>query len=130
MSVGSDQPSREIPSELRAQITKFRELRERGERVRQELAATEATVRGASGAVSVTVGAGGVLRALELGASSRTLSPAQLSQEIMRTYAQAGRQAAERSVSIVSDLVGVDSPTLQLLRDAVPPEPEAERSEG
>ena len=125
MSVG-----RELPPELRDQVTKFRELRERGERVREQLAATEATVRSASGAVSVTVGAGGVLRALELGENSRTLAPAKLSQEIMRAYTQAGRQAAERSVSIMSELVGADSPTLQLLRDAIPPDPEAERNEG
>lgn len=126
MPVGSEQPPQDLPPELRAQVAKFRELRERGERVKDELAAAQATVRSASGAVSVTVGAGGVLRALELGEASRSLAPARLSEEIMKTYRRAGRQAAEQSVSIMSALVGADSPTLQLLRDAVPPDPDAE----
>lgn len=129
MPVDSEPTPRDLPPEVRAQVARFRELRERGERVKEELAATEATVRSANGAVRVTVGAGGVLRALELGEPSRRLAPAKLAEEIMKTYLQAGRQAAEQSVTIMSTLVGEDSPTLQLMRNAIPPDPDAE-SEG
>lgn len=49
---------------------------------------------------------------------------AQLSSAIMAAYGKACREAAQQGVAIMSQLVGADSPTLRLMRDAIPPEPD------
>jgi len=105
------------------------QLRERAERVRAELAATRATTQSSDGSVSLTVGAGGVLLAIEFTASAKSTSNHQLAISVMSAYRAACRQAAERSVEVVSEMVGPDSPTLALMRDAVPPEDEDEPGE-
>lgn len=113
----------DLPPQLADQLAQLRDLRRRGEQVRQDLAATAATVRSRSGAVTLTVGAGGVLREVRLGDATRGMAPAALAAEIMSAYRLGARQAAERSAEIMSTLVGPCSPTLQLLRDAVPADP-------
>jgi len=119
----------DLPPELRSQIDRFRELRERGERVRAQLADAHATARSNSGAVTVTVGAGGVLHELRLAEPARKLPLGKLAEEIMAAYRQAAREVAEQGVEIMGTLVGPDSPTLQLMRDAIAPEP-SEQEEG
>ena len=109
-----------------AQLARFAALRERGERVREQLAATEATATDGTGAVTVTVRAGGVMQAVRFAESARRLPLEKLSTQLMQAYLQACRAAAEQSVAIMSELVGPDSPSLQLMRDAVPPDPAAE----
>jgi DNA-binding protein YbaB len=109
-----------------AQLARFAALRERGERVKAELAATEATASDGTGAVTVTVGAGGVMRSVRFAESARKLPMDKLSSQLMHAYLQACRAAAEQSVAIMSELVGPDSPSLQLMRDAIPPAPEEE----
>lgn len=110
----------DLPPALREQVRNFRELRERGERVRQQLADVRATARSRTGAVAVTVGAGGVLHRVDLGESARNLPMAKLSAEIMATYRRAAQDVAEQGVEIMTTLVGPESPTLQLIRDAMP----------
>ena len=113
----------DLPPELRAQVERFRELRERGEQVRAQLAAAQATARSTSGSVTVTVGAGGVLHQVQLGEAARKLPLGKLSEDIMAAYRAAAREVAEQGVEIMSTLVGPNSPTLQLLRDAAPADP-------
>lgn len=111
---------------LREQVNRFRQLRERGERARQELADVRATARSNTGAVTVTVGAGGVLQQVDVSEQARKLAPARLSAEIMATYRRAAQDVAEKGVEIMRGLVGPESPTLQLIRDAIPAEPETD----
>ena len=113
----------DLPPELRTQVERFRELRERGEHVRTQLATAQATARSTSGSVTVTVGAGGVLHQVQLNEPARKLPLGKLSEDIMAAYRAAAREVAEQGVEIMSALVGPDSPTLQLLRDAAPVDP-------
>lgn len=113
----------DLPPELRTQVERFRELRERGEQVRAQLAAAQATARSTSGSVTVTVGAGGVLHQVHLNEPARKLPLGKLSEDIMAAYRAAAREVAEQGVEIMSTLVGPNSPTLQLLRDAAPADP-------
>jgi DNA-binding protein YbaB len=115
-----------LSPDMQTQVDRFRELRERGEHVRAQLAAASATARSASGAVTVTVGAGGVLERLELGEAARKLPLGKLADDILATYRHAAREVAEQGVEIMSTLVGPDSPTLQLIRDAIPAAAEAD----
>lgn len=117
----------DLPPELRSQIDRFRELRERGEQARAQLAAAQASARSRTGSVTVTVGAGGVLHGLQLAEPARKLPLGKLAEDIMAAYRQAAREVAEQGVEIMSGLVGPDSPTLQLMRNAIPddlPSPE------
>jgi DNA-binding protein YbaB len=109
---------------LEQQAQRYAKMREDAERVKQQLAESTATVTSPNGAVTVTVGSGGVMRSLRFGQRAEGLPLAQLSASIMAAYGTACRRAAEQSVEIVSELVGPDSPTLQLMRDAIPPDPD------
>lgn len=111
---------------LEQQAQRYGKMREDAERVKQQLAESTATVTSPNGAVTVTVGSGGVMRSLRFGQRAEGVPLAHLSSSIMAAYGKACRQAAEQGVEIVSELVGPDSPTLQLMRDAIPPDPDQE----
>jgi DNA-binding protein YbaB len=111
---------------LEQQAQRYAKMREDAERVKQQLADSTATVTSPNGAVTVTVGSGGVMRSLRFGPRAEGLPLAQLSSSIMAAYGKACRHAAEQGVEIVSELVGPDSPTLQLMRAAIPPDPDQE----
>ena len=111
---------------LEQQAQRYAKMREDAERVKQQLAESTATVTSPNGSVTVTVGSGGVMRSLRFGQRAEGLPLAQLSASIVAAYGKACRQAAEQGVEIVSELVGPDSPTLQLMRNAIPPDPDQE----
>lgn len=94
---------------------------ERGKQARAALAATEIEVSSRDGAVTVVVGAGGVLKDLRFGAKASGTPPTQLRAAIMSTYQQACAQAAERSTAAIARIGGgADNPAYQMLRDAIP----------
>jgi DNA-binding protein YbaB len=109
-------------SYVREQSARFAQLREQAEQVRAQLAQNTVTISDGDSIVTMTVGAGGVMQSIKFGPRANQLQPAQLSAAVMRTYGQACRQAAARSQQIIGELVGAESPTLQLMRDAVPPD--------
>ncbi len=111
-------------SYVREQSDRFARMREQAEQARAKLAQNTVTIGDADSVVTITVGAGGVMQSIKFGPRANQLQPAQLSATVMRTYGQACRQAAARSQQIIGELVGAESPTLQLMRDAVPPEPD------
>lgn len=110
---------------LRTQAARYAQLREDAERVKQQLAESRATVSSPNGAVTVTVASGGVMQSIRFGPRAENLPLSQLSSAIMVAYGKACREAAQQGVAIMSQLVGEDSPTLQLMRDAIPPDPAA-----
>lgn len=114
---------------VREETERFGRIRERAEGLRAELAQNTVTISDGQGVVTVTVGSGGVMQSIVFGPRATQSGPARLSEAVMRTYAQACRDAAERSQQIVGELVGADSPVLQLMRDAVPPDPGGEDDE-
>jgi DNA-binding protein YbaB len=111
-------------SYVREQSAHFAQLREQAEQARAQLAQNTVTISDGDSIVTITVGAGGVMQSIRFGPRANQLQPAQLSGAVMRTYGQACRQAAARSQQIIGELVGAESPTLQLMRDAVPPDPD------
>jgi len=126
MAVKSSWSQAQAEQYLREQTIRFTKMREDAERVKQELADSTATVTSPNGAVTVTVGSGGVMRSLRFGPRAEDVPLAQLSSSIMAAYGKACREAAERGVAIMSQLVGEDSPSLQLMRNAIPPDPETD----
>lgn len=94
---------------------------ERGKHARAELAATEIEVSSRDGAVTVVVGAGGVLKDLRFGARAAATPPNHLRSAILTTYQQACAKAAERSAAAIARIGGgADNPAYQMLRDAIP----------
>lgn len=130
MALKSSWSQEQAEQYMREQTVRFTKMREDAERVKQELAESTATSTSPNGAVTVTVGSGGVMRSLRFGARAENVPLAQLSSSIMAAYGKACREAAERGVTIMSQLVGEDSPSLQLMRDAIPPEPDGEPATG
>ncbi|HEY9482526.1 MAG TPA: YbaB/EbfC family nucleoid-associated protein, partial [Micromonosporaceae bacterium] len=111
----------------REQAERFARMRERAENVRDRLARNSVTATDGRGVVSVTVGSGGVMQSIRFGPRATQMRPSELSAVIMRTYGQACREAAAQSQQILGGLVGADSPTMRLMRDAVPADPDALR---
>jgi len=124
MALKSSWSQEQAEQYLREQTIRFTKMREDAERVKQELAESTATVMSPNGAVAVTVGPGGVMRSLRFGPRAENVPLSQLSSSIMATYGKACHEAAERGVAIMSQLVPADSPSLQLMRNAVPPDPD------
>jgi DNA-binding protein YbaB len=109
-------------SYVREQSAQFAQLREQAEQARAQLTQNTVTISDGDSIVTITVGAGGVMQSIKFGPRADQLQPAQLAAAVMRTYGHACRQAAARSQQIIGELVGAESPTLQLMRDAVPPD--------
>ena len=105
------------------------QLQERAAEVRARLAATEITARSRDGAVSVVVGAGGVLKQLHFSSKAGELPLGKLSTTVLQAYRQACAEAAARSTEAMGALVGPDNPSYQMLRDAVPPAPAEEEAQ-
>jgi DNA-binding protein YbaB len=112
-----------------AHQARMAQLKERAADVRARLAATEITASSRDGAVTVVVGAGGVLKELRFGPKAGELPLGKLSTTVLQAYRQACAEAAARSTQAMSALVGPDNPSYQMLRDAVPPVPAEEDTE-
>ncbi len=126
MPLGTSWSQEQAEQYMREQAERYTKLRADAERVKQELAESTATASSPNGAVTVTVGSGGVMRSIRFGPRADKVPLAQLSSSIMAAYGKACREAAEQGVAIMSQLVGEDSPSLQLMRNAIPPDPEGD----
>ena len=100
------------------------DLRHRAEALQRQLAALEVAVTAPDRSVTVTVGAGGILRSIAVEPSGTRAAPAQWSQAVMQAYAQACRAVAERAADLVQQHTP-GSPAVRLMRDAIPPDPDA-----
>lgn len=110
---------------LRTLQERSAELRTRAEALQRELAAIEVAVTAPDRSVTVTVGAGGVLRGIAVDPRGARATPARWSQAVMRAYAQACREVGERAAALVQQH-SPGSPAVQLMRDAIPPDPDAD----
>lgn len=99
------------------------QLRERAEQMQAELEAILETVQSADGSATVTVGSGGIMRDIAVGAASSRVTPQQLNRAIMTAYQQACRLAAEKAADIM-ERYAPGSPAVAMMRDAIPPDPE------
>lgn len=112
-------------SELRAMGAMAAGLRERAERLQSQLAELSETVTSADRLVSVTVGAGGIMRSIRLESGGQSADPAKLLNAVMKAYAAGCRQVGQRAADLMSQHAP-GSPAVEMMRDAIPPEPENE----
>lgn len=94
------------------------------------LAENSVTLASPDQVVTITVNPGGGMTALSLSPDAERMGHRQLAGLIFTTYNQAARQAATRTMEIMSDLVGGDSEALDLVRQAMPAAPESDERPG
>ncbi|GLZ80403.1 hypothetical protein Afil01_52100 [Actinorhabdospora filicis] len=103
-----------------------REMRERADRAGRELAAASVTVSSRDKAVTVTVGATGLLAGVEFGVRARALTQMQLASALMETYGRAVAEATRASREVLSEISGPAA--LELFDELMPREDETKRS--
>lgn len=96
--------------------------RDAGERI--SAIAVSATSR--NRAVTVTAGSGGVLKGVTAGPAATGMSANQICAAVMEAYARASRQAAQEASELMQQAVGRDTRAMQKMREALPPDPDAE----
>ncbi|WP_018684156.1 YbaB/EbfC family nucleoid-associated protein [Actinokineospora enzanensis] len=109
---------------VREQEQRTATLLAKAENAQAMLAENSVTATSPDRAVTVTVNPGGGLTSLVLAPEAERLSHQRLSALIMTTYTQAARQAAARTMEIMSGLVGGDSEALDIVRQAMPELPD------
>ena len=91
-------------------------LHARTEAARAALGAASATVTSTDGAVTVSVGAGGVLSDLSFGPSAFDRGPDALAAAVVATVRTAKIRALEQAEHDLTDIVGADSGAVAVLR--------------
>jgi DNA-binding protein YbaB len=95
---------------------KLTALHARTEAARAALGAASATVTSTDGAVTVSVGAGGVLNDLSFGPSAFDRGPDALAAAVVATVRTAKVRALEQAEHDLTDIVGADSGAVAVLR--------------
>lgn len=109
------------PGILLREITeKSKQMRERAEAMRAELAEVLVSVTSPDRLVSVTVGAGGIMRRIAVEPAGQRATAQQVAAAVMKAYGEACRQAGQRSADIVERFTP-NSPAVAMMRDSVPP---------
>jgi DNA-binding protein YbaB len=119
------------PDELLRQLDPgLAELKERAERAQQELATANASSVSPDRSITVTVGPGGNLTGLTIADRAMRQDPARLAAQIMSLAGQAQRKAGEQVMAAFGDLVGADSPAMDVLTPFLPAPAEDEPGAG
>jgi DNA-binding protein YbaB len=84
--------------------------------------AVEATSRNRM--VTVTVGSGGVLKAVRPGPAASGAGAAQLCAAVLEAYGQAAREAARTASEVMQQVTGRDTQVMQAMRAAMPQDDE------
>jgi DNA-binding protein YbaB len=113
----------ELTDQLRARAA---QLRERAEALRADLAKVSESVTSPDRLVTVTVGAGGVMRGIKVEPDGQRATPTQWADAVMRAYAQGCRIVGEKAAALVEQHTP-GTPAADLMRAAVPPPPEGEQ---
>lgn len=102
------------------------QLRQRAEVLQAELAKISESVTSPDRLVTVTVGAGGVMRSIKIESAGMRATPSQWSDAVMRAYAQGCRIVGERAAALVEQHAP-GTPAVELMREAIPPAPDEEQ---
>jgi DNA-binding protein YbaB len=116
-------------ADFEKQRERFAAMRERAEQVQRDLAGTDATVSSQDQSVTITVGAGGIMKSLRFGPRADRLPMATLASTIMTTYTHACRDVAGQAADLVESLTGGTSTTSALMREAIPADPDDDGSD-
>lgn len=98
------------------------ELRRRAEALQVQLAEISESVTSPDRVVTVTVGAGGVMRRIQIESAGQRATPTQWADAVMKAYAKGCRLVGERAAELLEEHTP-GSPVVALMRDAVPPPP-------
>ncbi|MEP7180219.1 MAG: YbaB/EbfC family nucleoid-associated protein [Pseudonocardiales bacterium] len=110
---------------LRSLQTRSADVRERAEALQAELAKISESVTSADRTVTVTVGAGGIMRGLVVEPGGERVRPTQWASAVLKAYQQGCRIVGERAAELMQRHAP-GSPAVQMMRDAVPPDPDEE----
>lgn len=103
----------EIMQSLDARVATLQEQASQAENL---LAESETTVASDDEAVTVTVNAGGTLTGLQFAPQARGMSGAGLAELTLHTYQRAVEESGEKTLAIMSDLLGGDSEAMGVLQ--------------
>lgn len=92
--------------------TRMSRLQEQADDTRERLEAISASAVSDKEEVTVTVGAGGVLLAVEYGPNTRYTSQRALGEMTMAMYAKAVADAASQAAAVMTGILGADSPAM------------------
>lgn len=105
------------------------ELRQRAMAIQAELARLQESVTSPDRIVTVTVGAGGVMRGIKVEPTGLRATPTQWADAVMKAYAQGCRIVGERAAELMERHTP-GSPVVAMMRDALPPEPDEDSERG
>jgi YbaB/EbfC DNA-binding family protein len=108
---------------LRSLQARSAQLRERAEALQAELAKISESVTSPDRRVTVTVGAGGIMRGLRVEPGGAPPNPSQWAAAVMKAYQQGCRLVGERAGDLMEKHTP-GSPAVQLMREAIPPDPD------
>jgi DNA-binding protein YbaB len=102
-------------------ITKeSKRLRERAEAMQTELAELREDVMSRDHVVTVTVGAGGIMRGINIEADGQAARPHEVAAAVMSAYGEGCRRVGEKAAEIVARFTP-NSPLVTFMHDSVPP---------
>lgn len=104
--------------------TELVQLKAKADEVREFVRTASATTRSPDGAVTVTVGASGVLTNLAFGPRAYRRPPEALSSLVMQLIETAQKQVAKEMASEFGGLVGENSAAMEVVREFLPHDPE------
>jgi DNA-binding protein YbaB len=96
------------------------EIKAKAEEMTERLRAASATVRAQDGAVTVTVGAGGVLQEITFGTKAYKRPPEALSALVMQLIAAAQKEVSAEVYGAFGGLVGESSDAMAVLQEFLP----------
>lgn len=99
-------------------------LKEKAEKAKEQMADNRVELTSENGHVKLSVTGAGSLQSLEITDAASSAKPKELGKTIMQTYRKAVSQAGARTVEIMSGLGGPNSQAAEIVKEAIPPEPE------
>lgn len=105
---------------LRELTEKSKQMRAQAEAMRAELAEVVVDVTSPDRVVTVTVGAGGIMRGITVASGGHRSTPQQVVAAVLSAYGEGCRRAGQQAADIVERYTP-NSPAVAMMRDSVPP---------
>lgn len=119
-------PGGDPRNRMKALIEQASVMSERARVAGEQISAITVSATSRNRAVTVTAGSGGVLKSVSPGPASAGMSAVQLCAAVMEAYARASRQAAQEASELMQEATGRDTKAMQMMRAALPPDPDAD----
>jgi DNA-binding protein YbaB len=123
------EPGQDPLAGIRGLQARSAQLRERAEVLQVELAKISESVTSPDRIVTVTVGAGGIMRAVRVEPAGSRANPTHWAASVMKAYQQGCRLVGEQASELMQRHAP-GSPAVQMMRDAIPPDPDEFAEDG